>query len=289
MTRKHRLNEEQARLLDSAVERVNVAKYGHDQARRELGAVMRTLGFSASADHLDRSRQWAMKLAKLAEDTDARGTERGRRSLADSIKRFGVLEPITAEMVDEETLRIVDGHRRLRAAREAGISSLPVTVLLREPASPLGGEAQGGTTEAFRSDHDERTPNVDSARAAAAKHRLIRFTYRRPNGPEMIRTVDAWGVINRSGRWYLVGHDRDRDELRVFRIARILDEIRDMGSGDAPPEGFAAGAHVWGPLDPDIVEAMEAMIRNEWSARLRSLNEVLAESDYQRGPERVEV
>lgn len=36
-----------------------------------------------------------------------------------------------------------------------------------------------------------------------------------------LRTVEPWGVVTVKGRWYLVGHDRDRHDTRVFRLSRI--------------------------------------------------------------------
>ncbi|HEY2552552.1 MAG TPA: WYL domain-containing protein [Streptosporangiaceae bacterium] len=35
------------------------------------------------------------------------------------------------------------------------------------------------------------------------------------------RRLEPWGVVNRNGRWYVVGHDIDRDQERVFRLSRI--------------------------------------------------------------------
>jgi proteasome accessory factor B len=35
------------------------------------------------------------------------------------------------------------------------------------------------------------------------------------------RHVEPWGVVNRHGRWYVAGHDSDRDGVRVFRLSRI--------------------------------------------------------------------
>ena len=39
------------------------------------------------------------------------------------------------------------------------------------------------------------------------------------------RTVEPWGVLSWRRRWYLVGHDRDRDEARSFRLSRIVGEV----------------------------------------------------------------
>jgi len=35
------------------------------------------------------------------------------------------------------------------------------------------------------------------------------------------RSLEPWGVVNRHGRWYVAGFDRDRGAERVFRLSRI--------------------------------------------------------------------
>jgi proteasome accessory factor B len=39
------------------------------------------------------------------------------------------------------------------------------------------------------------------------------------------RHLEPWGVVSRRGRWYVVGHDTDRDGVRVFRLSRIIGEV----------------------------------------------------------------
>ena len=36
-------------------------------------------------------------------------------------------------------------------------------------------------------------------------------------------------MVNRHGRWYVAGHDRDRDAIRVFRLSRIAGEVKFRG------------------------------------------------------------
>ncbi|RAY13986.1 DNA-binding transcriptional regulator [Actinomadura craniellae] len=43
------------------------------------------------------------------------------------------------------------------------------------------------------------------------------------------RRLEPWGVVSRRGRWYVVGHDRDRGETRVFRLSRIKGEVTPAG------------------------------------------------------------
>ena len=58
----------------------------------------------------------------------------------------------------------------------------------------------------------------------------VRFDYRRPGAPTPApRTVEPWGIVAWHGRWYLVGHDRDRAERRVFRLSRIEGEVLPAG------------------------------------------------------------
>lgn len=58
--------------------------------------------------------------------------------------------------------------------------------------------------------------------------------------PYVLRTVEPWGVVTDRGRWYLVGHDRDRDAVRTFRLSRIGAEVTPIGEPGAVsrPEGL---------------------------------------------------
>ncbi|MFD0203072.1 MULTISPECIES: helix-turn-helix transcriptional regulator [Saccharothrix] len=66
--------------------------------------------------------------------------------------------------------------------------------------------------------------------AAVQEARVVEFDYRRPVPVEVrTRTVEPWGVVAWRGRWYLVGHDRDRDAPRCFRLSRIVGDVRAIG------------------------------------------------------------
>ncbi|MDI3313902.1 MAG: YafY family protein [Mycobacterium sp.] len=64
---------------------------------------------------------------------------------------------------------------------------------------------------------------IDSGRAVQFPHRSSRAE------PVTVRTVEPWGVVTEKGRWYLVGHDRDRGATRVFRLSRIGAEVTPIG------------------------------------------------------------
>jgi proteasome accessory factor B len=64
---------------------------------------------------------------------------------------------------------------------------------------------------------------IDSGQAVQFPHRPSRAE------PYTTRTVEPWGVVTEKGRWYLVGHDRDRDATRTFRLSRIGADVTPIG------------------------------------------------------------
>ncbi|SPM42270.1 protein pafB [Mycobacterium numidiamassiliense] len=75
---------------------------------------------------------------------------------------------------------------------------------------------------------------IDSRQAVQFPHRPSRAE------PYTTRTVEPWGVVTEKGRWYLVGHDRDRDDTRTFRLSRIGAEVAVIG----PPGAVTVPDHV---------------------------------------------
>ena len=65
---------------------------------------------------------------------------------------------------------------------------------------------------------------INSGQAVQFRHRSL------PTDPYTVRTVEPWGVVTDKGRWYLVGHDRDRDATRTFRLSRIGADIKTVGA-----------------------------------------------------------
>lgn len=55
--------------------------------------------------------------------------ETALQELADSIRRYGVIQPITVRQMDGGYYQIIAGERRWRAAREAGLDEVPVHIL----------------------------------------------------------------------------------------------------------------------------------------------------------------
>lgn len=122
-----------------------------------------------------------------------------------------------------------------------------------------GVAVDAGTTHAPRVRATD--PAFDPLVAAVEAGRTVRFRHRRnPTTEPGERTVDPWGVVSYRGRWYLVGHDHDRDDVRCFRLSRIT-EVRARG---------AAGAVVVPAVDLlALVEASARPHSGPVTARLR--------------------
>ena len=86
---------------------------------------------------------------------------------------------------------------------------------------------------------------------AVRDRRPVRFGYRRSGSTETTeRHLEPWGVVSWHGRWYVAGHDRDRDATRVFRLSRI--------EGDVTGDGANGTVVVPDDIDPATVVAMIA-------------------------------
>ena len=112
---------------------------------------------------------------------------------------------------------------KLRAAgihveTDAAVASVPAV-----PARTRGSDAVLGKLLAA----------VDAGQAVQFEHRG------QINEPYVMRDVEPWGVVTHNGRWYLVGHDRNRDAVRSFRLSRIGDDVIAYGPPNAvrKPDG----------------------------------------------------
>jgi predicted DNA-binding transcriptional regulator YafY len=79
---------------------------------------------------------------------------------------------------------------------------------------------------------------------AIRRRRRLRTTYRAFSGDETRRELSPLGLVVHSGRWYLAAHDHLRDDLRTFRVDRMLRLRVIDGAAVDPPDGFDAVAYV---------------------------------------------
>jgi proteasome accessory factor B len=96
--------------------------------------------------------------------------------------------------------------------RAAGIDAEESTQPGIEPRLRTGEAAFGPLWEAVRDSRPVSFGYLAAGRSAPQQRRL-----------------EPWGVVNRHGRWYVAGHDRDRGEPRVFRLSRISGPVSFAG------------------------------------------------------------
>ncbi len=106
---------------------------------------------------------------------------------------------------------------------------------------------------------DLDSPHRSELLEAVLSRTAVRFAYRPLGRDAAPRTVDPFGLVHRTGRWYLVGRDHDRDDRRSFRLDRIEGRVRTAG----PPGGFAA------PAEPVAVDQVVPAPRAQGPATAR--------------------
>ena len=107
--------------------------------------------------------------------------------------------------------------------RAAGVDVDPVDAGPVAIASPAGVPGLRGSEDVL----GILLSAIDSRQAVQFPHRPSRAE------PYTTRTVEPWGVVTEKGRWYLVGHDRDRDATRTFRLSRIGADVTPIGPAGA--------------------------------------------------------
>lgn len=127
-------------------------------------------------------------------------------------------------------------HAGLAAAASSGLAKLRAAGVEVDPQATLGVEPVVTVD-----------PSFGPLTAAARERRAVTFSYRVPELDEpTTRRLEPWGVACWRGRWYVVGHDRDRDATRCFRLSRIVGNVRAAGRPGAfqPPENVDLISHV---------------------------------------------
>ena len=197
--------------------------------------------------------------------------------LAGSIAKRGVLQPlvVTADPARNGAYRIVAGERRWRAARKAGLETVPVVFrevesdrellelalvenLQRADLNALEeAEAFRALSEEFGLSQQQIADRVGRSRAAVANSlRLLRL-------PEAVQERIRSGALTAGQARPLLslGDEKSQVELaaraeRESLSARELERIASSGPGRKPAATTKAGGS-----DPDTVHAVERLTR----------------------------
>jgi proteasome accessory factor B len=118
-----------------------------------------------------------------------------------------------------------------------------------------GGRLSAATATPLAAEAGSIDARLTAAAEAIAEGTGVRFTYRTSRGVESERAVEPWGLVFRGGHWYLVGPDRERGDIRAFRLSRVAGDLEGAGRSSPPPVGFRASDHVqagpFGPGEPE--------------------------------------
>ncbi len=140
-----------------------------------------------------------------------------------------------AAHVWQQAALAVPAARALTKLKAVGASDDPLL------AAGAGRDLAGLVDPVVRTVEPAFSPLHDALRLA----RVVRFSYRRPGAEPTRRTVEPWRLVLRSGHWYLVGLDLDRDAARVFRLTRIespVTTVRGRRAGPVPEEAVVLDA-----------------------------------------------
>lgn len=120
---------------------------------------------------------------------------------------------------------------------------------------------------------------LDSLADPLVARRVVRFDYRTASGERSTRQVAPYGVVQRHGSWYLVGHDHDRDALRAFRLDRLASTPTAVGDAGVyeVPEDLDLLAAVSGPAVEGVTIEVAFVPEVAWEAGRRG--EVIGERD----------
>jgi predicted DNA-binding transcriptional regulator YafY len=149
------------------------------------------------------------------------GAEGGYRLVAGS-----ALPPLLLD--DEEAVAITVGLRTAAGQPVAGIEEAAVRALtklervlparLRYRVSALN----AATTPVITGDQPVVDPSqLTGIAAAITNHERLRFAYESNDGAESRRHTEPYRLVSAGRRWYLVAHDVERDDWRLFRVDRI--------------------------------------------------------------------
>ena len=189
--------------------------------------------------------------------------EEALQSLADSIARYGLIQPITVRPLPSGYYQIIAGERRWRAARLAGLTEVPVRMmeaddrttaelalvenLQREDLNPIE-EAKGYQLliEEYGFTQEEAAKSVGKSRPAVANAlRLLNLA------PEVMRLVET-GELSAGHARALVSVSEPGLQLQAAKeilskalsvrkaealAAKVLKKSREEEKEDAPEDG----------------------------------------------------
>jgi len=117
-------------------------------------------------------------------------------------------------------------------------------------------------------------PSFEPLWDAVISRTPVAFEYARSSQPTLRRHLEPWGIMSWHGRWYVVGHDRDRRATRMFRLSRIVGDVATEGSPgeyDVPEDlDLRAEAEWLGSISPEASAVLRVRQDAGWGLRRRA-------------------
>jgi ParB family transcriptional regulator, chromosome partitioning protein len=256
---------------------------------RGLAAILSISEAGARADAAEL-RDVAVELIRPNPDQPRKSfDEAGLRALADSVSERGVLQPVLVRPRPGGTYELVAGERRWRAARLAGLETMPALVqqrdddasleaalvenMAREDLNPVeAARAVAALVEELGLTREEVARRVGRSRVAISN--LLRLL----DLPDEALALVADGRLSEGhGRALLLADDH-ADRRRLARAAveggwsvRVLEQrARDARGGPRPVRQGRAAVHPdQATAAAEIAEALEAALGTEVVVRAR--------------------
>jgi predicted DNA-binding transcriptional regulator YafY len=172
----------------------------------------------------------------------------------------------------DEAVALLAGLRTL--ADVPGLHDHDVLATVLDKLSTAAGEA-AGRADALHVDisRGAQEPVLAAARDAVRLGRRVRLRYLVPSRDETTdRDVDLMRVVNVGDRWYLEGWCHRAEDVRLFRVDRVLD-VAVLDVDGTPPPGVAprlgprAGERdLFAASDDDLVVTVELEPGARWVA-----------------------
>ena len=221
-------------------------------------------GYSGSADSMDRMFE---------------RDKNELRSLGIDIS-VGDIDPL---FDDEPGYRIFkDSYGfQLKELEPADVALLSVAAKLWND-SVLGADAQSslikleslGLTEiqestlTFSYRYEDPTLNLGKIEEAILNTKSIKFNYR---DSELIREVEPYRIALWRGFWYVIGKDVDKNDVRIFKVSRISDEVSITKKDFKMPREFNVSEQLASGENYEVI----LKIANDKAVVLRNLGEVI--------------
>lgn len=185
---------------------------------------------------------------------------------------------LTLDLTQDECAAVALAAAAWDAATAVGVARGAV----RKVEGGVSFPAVAGAAVAFHPSRSAAGSALPVLLDAVRQRRRVRFTYRKAAADEReTRHLEPWAVISWRQAWYVIGHDVERDERRVFRLSRIVGDVGLEGRGGAfsPPDDGSYRTVVEEWANAEMTERAVVDVDPGSGARLR-----LLASDEQVGP-----